>query len=132
MTSGFLNSDGAPVLSLEVRGPEGEQSVDAVIDTGFNGALTLPPEWIDALGLPQSGEESVSLADGRVIVVPLYVGYVILDEQAYEVDIAKAQTDPLAGTLLFWGFSLYVEFQSDGAVDVERLPESPGAGGERD
>jgi hypothetical protein len=76
------------------------------------------------LGLPQSGEESVSLADGRVIVVPLYVGYVILDDQAYEVDIAKAQTDPLAGTALFRGFSLYVEFQPKGAVELERLSAS--------
>jgi hypothetical protein len=54
----------------------------------------------------------------------MYVGYVILDDQAYEVDIAKAQTDPLAGTSLFWGFSLYVEFQANGAVELERLPES--------
>lgn len=121
MTSGFLNSDAAPALSLEVRGPEGKKSVDAVIDTGFNGALTLPPDWIDALGLPQSGEESVSAADGRVIVVPLYVGSVLLNDQAYEVDIAKAQTDPLAGTALFWGFSLYVEFRPEGAVEVESL-----------
>lgn len=124
MTSGFLNSDGAPALSLAVRGPDGEQSFDAVIDTGFNGALTLPPDWIDSLGLPQSGEESVSLADGRVIVVPLYVGYVILDNQAYEVDIAKARTDPLAGTALFRGFSLYVEFQPSGGVELERLSAS--------
>jgi clan AA aspartic protease len=124
MTSGFLNADGAPALSLEVRGPDGEKSVDPVIDTGFNGALTLPPDWIDSLGLPKSGEERANLADGRVIVVPLYVGYVILDDQAYEVDIAKAQTDPLAGTALFWGFSLYVEFRPDGAVELERLPSA--------
>jgi clan AA aspartic protease len=124
MTSGFLNSDDAPALSLEVRGPDGERSFEAVIDTGFNGALTLPPSWIDSLGLPQSGEERVSLADGRVIVVPLYVGYVLLDDQAYEVDVAKAQTDPLVGTALFWGFSLYVEFQANGAVEIERLPET--------
>jgi predicted aspartyl protease len=124
MTSGFLNSDDAPAVSLEVRGSGGERSLEAVIDTGFNGALTLPPDWIDSLGLPQSGEESVGLADGRVIIVPMYVGYVTLDDQAYEVDIAKAQTDPLAGTSLFWGFSLYVEFQANGAVELERLPES--------
>jgi len=92
MTTGFLTADREPALSLEIRGPDGAQSFDAVIDTGYNGALTLPPDWIDALGLPQSGEERGSLADGRVIVVPMYVGYVILDEQAYEVDVATAQT----------------------------------------
>ena len=124
MISGFFTPDQEPALSLEIRGPDGERSFDAVIDTGFNGALTLPPAWIDALGLPQSGEERVSLADGRVIVVPLHVGYVILDDQAHEVDVAKARTDPLVGTAVFWGFSLYVEFQTNGVVEVERLSGS--------
>ncbi len=123
MTTGFFTADREPALSLEIRGPDGAQSFDAVIDTGYNGALTLPPDWIDALGLTQSGEESVSLADGRVIVVPMYVGYVLLDEQAYEVDVAKAQTDPLAGTALLWGFSLHVEFEAHGLVEVDPLPD---------
>lgn len=122
MMSGFFIRDREPALSLEVRGPDGAQSFDAVIDTGYNGTLTLPPDWIDELGLPKSGEESVSLADGRVIVVPMHVGYVILDDQAYEIDVAPAQTDPLAGTALLWGFSLYVEFQAGGAVEVALLP----------
>lgn len=124
MISGFFTRDGEPALSLEIRGPDGAQSFDAVIDTGYNGALTLPPDWIDELGLPKSGEESVSLADGRVIVVPMHVGYVILDDQAYEIDVATAKTDPLAGTALLWGFSLYVEFQAGGAVEIEPLPDS--------
>ena len=124
MIPGFFTADREPALSLEIRGPDGAQSFDAVIDTGYNGALTLPPDWIDALGLPQSGEERVSLADGRVIVVPMYVGSVILDHQAYEVDIAKAKTDPLAGTALLWGFSLYIEFEANGRVEVERLPDA--------
>ena len=68
MTTGFFTADREPALSLEIRGPDGELSFDAVIDTGFNGALTLPQEWIDALGLPRSGEQNVSLADGRVTV----------------------------------------------------------------
>ena len=122
MTTGFFTADREP--SLGIRGPDDAQSFDAVIDTGYNGALTLPPDWIDALGLPQSGEESVSLADGRVIVVPMYVGYVILDDQAYEVNVAMAQTDPLVGTALLWGFSLHVEFETSGRVEVEPLPNT--------
>lgn len=126
MMSGFFTRDGEPALSLEIRGPDGAQSFDAVIDTGYNGALTLPPDWIVQLGLPKSGEESVSLADGRVIVVPMYVGYVILDDQAYEIDVAIAKTDPLAGTALLWGFSLFIEFQAGGSIEVESLsPPSP-------
>lgn len=54
----------------------------------------------------------------------MYVGSVLLDGRTYEVDIAKAQTDPLAGTALFWGFSLYVKFQSNGADEIEQLSQS--------
>ena len=43
MISGFFTPDQEPALSLEIRGPDGERSFDAVIDTGFNGALTPPP-----------------------------------------------------------------------------------------
>ena len=39
MTTGFFTADREPALSLEIRGPDGAQSFDAVIDTGYNGAL---------------------------------------------------------------------------------------------
>jgi len=44
MMSGFFTQDREPALSLEVRGPDGVQSFDAVIDTGYNRALALPPD----------------------------------------------------------------------------------------
>jgi len=68
MTTGFFTADREPSLSLEVRGPNGARSFDAVIDTGFNGGLTLPPDWIEGLGCPQVGEEPLVLADGRQTV----------------------------------------------------------------
>lgn len=120
MTAGFFTSDQAPAIPLEVRGPEGARSFDAVIDTGFNGALALPPDWIDTLDLPRTGEEPIILADGSRIVSPVYLGYAILEETAYEASVAEAPS-PLLGTDLLWGFSLYVEFQADGAVEVQPL-----------
>ena len=66
MTTGFFTADGEPALALEVRGLEGSRSVEAVIDTGYNGGLTLPPDWIEAMGLREFGEENVILADGRL------------------------------------------------------------------
>lgn len=123
MTTGFITPDHEPALSLEIRGPEGSRSFEAVIDTGFNGALTLPPAWIDTLGLPQTGEVPIVLADGRQIVSPVYTGYVLLDENAYQASVAEAPV-PLLGTDLLWGFSLYVEFQAEGAVEIEPLSPS--------
>jgi predicted aspartyl protease len=122
MTTGFITSDQEPALHLEVVGPEGARSFKAIIDTGFNGGLALPPDWIEALGLPRAGHEQMVLADGSVTGAYLYDGYAILDEEAYDVVVAEAPGIPLAGTDLFWGFSLYIEFEPDGTVDAAPLP----------
>ena len=124
MTTGFITPDQEPALQLEVVGPEGARSFNAIIDTGFNGGLALPPDWIEALGLPRAGHEQMVLADGSVTGAYLYDGYVILDEGANEVVVTEAPGTPLAGTDLFWGFSLFVEFQADGTVEVAPLPSS--------
>lgn len=123
MTTGFFTAEREPALSLEVVGPEGGRSVEAIIDTGFTGELTLPPAWIEELGLPRTGTQDLILADGRASDTPLYDGYVILDGTAYEVVVAEAHTTPLLGTDLLWGFSLHVEFQDGGPVEIEPLGE---------
>jgi len=124
MTTGFFTAEREPALSLEAIGPDGRRSFDAIIDTGFTGELTLPSDWIEDLGLPYAGVEEMMLADGRFRDTAMYDGYVIIDDEAYEVVIAEGPTIPLVGTNLLWGFSLYVEFQASGAVEIERLPES--------
>ena len=124
MSTGFVTSDREPSLPVEIRGPDGAQSFEAIIDTGFNGALTLRPSWIDELGLPPAGKEPVTLADGREIITSLYDAYIILDDRAYQITVAEAAATPLLGTDLLWGFSLYIEFQANGPVEIEQLPES--------
>jgi predicted aspartyl protease len=126
MPSGFFTSDFEPAIELEVVGPDGARSFEAVIDTGFNGGVTLPIPWIEDLGLSQTGDEQMVLADGSLTAAPLFDAYVILNETAHDVVVAGASGKPLAGTNLFRGFSLYVEFQPDGAVDIKRLSESTG------
>jgi hypothetical protein len=61
------------------------------------------------------------LADGREITTSLYEAYVILAEEAYKITVAEASAAPLLGTDLLWGFSLYIEFQTNGTVELERL-----------
>ena len=97
--------------------------MEAVINTGYNGGLTLPPDWIEAMGLREFGDENVVLADGSLKSIPTYLGYAILEEESHEVVVAEAPS-PLAGTDLLWGFSLYIEFGANGRVDVKPLPNS--------
>jgi clan AA aspartic protease len=121
--TGALTSDGEPVLQLTVEGPAGAREIEALVDTGFNGGLTLSSGLIAALDLPEKTVMEVTLADGRVRDVQTYVGTVALNGTSKRVLIAESPTTPLVGTSLLWGFSLYVEFQDGGAVEVARLSE---------
>jgi predicted aspartyl protease len=52
MMTGTVNTDLEPLLRLTVRDAGGQpHDLEAVIDTGFNGFLTLPPALIAAPGL---------------------------------------------------------------------------------
>jgi len=122
--TGALTSDGEPVLQLTVEGPAGTRDIEALVDIGFNGGLTLSSELIAALRLPEKTVIEVTLADGRVRDVQTYVGTVALNGKPKRVLIAESPIMPLLGTDLLWGFSLYVEFEADGAVEVSPLPEN--------
>lgn len=123
MMTGALTSDGEPVLQLRVEGPAGTRDIEALVDTGFNGALTLSSELIATLGLPEKTVMEVTLADGRVRDVQTYVGTVTFGDASKRILVAESPTTPLLGTDLLWGFSLYVEFQAGGAVEVDPLPQ---------
>ena len=47
MIEGVVNSAYEAVIPLSLQGPAGQtQQVEAVIDTGFTGFLTLPPSLV--------------------------------------------------------------------------------------
>ena len=51
MISGVVKADEARIR-LKVKGPRGKaQEIEAVIDTGYTGSLTLPPDMIASLAL---------------------------------------------------------------------------------
>lgn len=52
MITGVVNVNREAVIRLVVAGPSGQQQeIEAIVDTGFTGFLTLPPALIAALGL---------------------------------------------------------------------------------
>ncbi len=56
MMTGVVNANREATIRLVVIGPSGQQQeIEAIIDTGFTGFLTLPAVLIAALGLPWPG-----------------------------------------------------------------------------
>ena len=71
MIEGFVNARYEPVISIPVQGLSGqEREIEAVVDTGFNGFLTLPPALVAELGLTFQGEGWATLANGSVETLP--------------------------------------------------------------
>ncbi len=110
------------MLPLVVDNANGKQQViDAVIDTGFNGFLTLPPEIISKLDLPWSGSDTVTLGDGSETLFDIYSARIIWDGQFREIDIAESETEPLIGMGLLYGYKLQIEVIERGIVTITAI-----------
>lgn len=65
MIRGTVNGRLEAIVPLRVRAPSGvETSVEAVVDSGYNGSLTLPAAMVTTLGLVRQTGGSAILADG--------------------------------------------------------------------
>jgi clan AA aspartic protease len=118
MMTGRVTALREATLRLTVIGPDQRpQAVDAVLDTGFNGFLTLPSHVVHTLRLPFVGHRRATLGDGSIAVLDLYLATVLWHEQEREVLVLQADGGPLVGMamnfilfnviLLFAGFSQF-------------------------
>ena len=102
-----------------MRGPTGqEQEIEAVIDTGFDGWLSLPSSVIISLALEWRERGRALLADGSESVFDIYEGTVFWDGQARRIPVHEAETMPLVGMSLLQGYELTVQVQPGGNVTI--------------
>ncbi len=122
MISGTVVTNQGPVVPLVVRDEGGrEHAFSAVVDTGFNGWLTLPKDMIAALGLKWHDETRAILADGDSTVFDTYHATVLWDGQPQAVFIDELESEPLIGMRLLYGFRFVMETISGGTVRIERM-----------
>jgi clan AA aspartic protease len=96
--------------------------VDAIIDTGYTGFLTLPPAIIAKLGVPLSGRTNVRLADGSVHRMLYYKVRLEWDGMHRTVDVLELDRDPLMGMQLLSDSRVTFDVVVGGHVDIEALP----------
>jgi clan AA aspartic protease len=122
---GHVNSDREAVVSLAVQGAQGQiRQVEAVVDTGFTGLLTLPPEVIAELELPRRAQGRAVLGDGREITYDMFDASVIWDGRAYRIDVDEADTVPLVGMGLLENQELCIQVVLGGSVSIRALSVS--------
>jgi clan AA aspartic protease len=122
MMQGFVNQNCEAMLPIVVgRDNKPTKMVEALIDTGFTGFLSLPLSMIESLELPWIFSDSVTLGDGSEVIFQMYRATVIWDGQFKVVDVAASESEPLLGMSLLYGFKLQVEAVERGIVSIEAM-----------
>ncbi len=123
MITGVVTASREPVIRLIVSGPQGQtQEVDAIIDTGFDGFLTLPSGLIVALGLPWRRRGRAMLADGSDSLFDVYEATVVWDGTPRRIAVDSVDIDPLIGMTLLDGHELTIQAVRGGRVVITALP----------
>ena len=123
MITGIITVAREAVIRLVVRGPSyHEVTVDAVIDTGFTGWLTLPPALVGTLGLPFAGTTRATLSDGSEVAIDVFAATAVWDSRDRQVTVLATEGGVLVGMAMLFGFRLTLEGTVGGLVQIEALP----------
>jgi clan AA aspartic protease len=104
-------------VTVRVQG-QPDVTLECVVDTGFEGALTLPKAAVEALALPYVTELSANLADGTDVRTDVHLATIRWHDTDVEVPVLALGQRPLLGTLLLDGSHLSIAFIDGGEVSV--------------
>jgi clan AA aspartic protease len=122
MITGLVTRQREAIVRLAVHGIGARKhSIRAVIDTGFDGWLSLPPTIIKLLRLPWHSRGRAVLADGSVCIFDIYNAEVVWDRRRVRVPVHEADADPLVGLALLQGYELRMQVRRNGRVIIDRL-----------
>ena len=98
-------------IPISVAGSRGKITINALIDTGFSGSLSLPIELAVELGLELTGRIFIELADGSIKKELIFKGKLELDEEEKETEILLNESEEtLIGASLFSNKKLELDF----------------------
>jgi clan AA aspartic protease len=122
MINGIVDQNYEATIRLIVtNASEQRQLINAVIDTGFTGFLTLPLTVIDSLNLNLYSREEGVLGDGSTCIFDVYSGLVIWDGEYRYIDVNASETDPLVGMSLLYGYRIQLDAIKGSIVTIQAL-----------
>ena len=120
MIEGVVNSAFDAVVNLVIRGSSGRaREIEAVIDTGYNGFLTLPPALVSELGLDYWGRGRAFLADGAMVNFSVHRVVIEWEGRPRYIRADATGNRPLIGMSLLDQCNLYVEVTEGGRVVIQ-------------
>lgn len=123
MIVGKVNSLGEAKIAVAIIDSAGRQTtIEALIDTGFDGALTLPANVVTELNLPWKRRGRAQLADGSEVLCDVHEAIAIWHDRQHRITVDVAETTPLLGMALLWNSQLKIEAIDGGRVEIRPLP----------
>ena len=122
MITGIVNADFEPIIPLSICGSDGKvYTQDAIVDTGFNGWLSLSPDLIAELTLKWKRRGRAILGDGTECVFDVYAAVLVWDGNKLTIPIDEADSEPLVGMSLMEGYRLTVQVFEGGRVELSKI-----------
>ena len=120
MIQGRVNGALEAMVRLVIQGSFGRtREIEAVVDTGYTGFLTLPLALVAELELSYASRGKAFLADGTVADFDVYDAVVMWEGHPVPVEVDATGDRPLLGMELLRGYSLHVEVSEGGRVVIE-------------
>jgi len=95
--------------------------IECVIDTGFEGFLTLPLAVITELNLAYAGRIDANLADNSNVSTDVYWATILWNGVEREIAVLGMGHRPLIGTALLEDYHLSIDFCDGGTVLVDDI-----------
>ena len=122
MIQGEVNAAYEPVITLGVQGPSGQaREIEAVVDTGFTGFLTVTPAMVEELGLRFRSRAWALLADGSEAPFDLYDATVLWDGHPAYIEAGAADATPLVGMRMLDNHDLHIQVRDGGRVLIQAM-----------
>ena len=123
MIEGVVNAADEAVVALSLQGPAGQsQDIEAVVDTGYSGFLTLPTALVAELGLRFAYIGQALLANDDEVSFDVHDVTVLWDGQPRPIKADATGSTPLLGMSLLDGHRLCVDIEDGGHVVIEPRP----------
>lgn len=122
MIEGRVNASNEAIVPIGVEGRNGRKArIETVVETGFNGHLTLPSRLIQRLVLAHPGAAGADLADGTSVSLDLFEATVLWDGKERAVAILQTESEALLGMAMLSGHHVTFDAVVGGDVKIEAL-----------
>lgn len=120
MSEGVVNTAHEAVVALHLRGSDGQnRDIEAVVDTGYSGYLTLSTALVAELELPLAYMGRALLANDDEVRFGVHDATVLWDGQPRQIKADATGSTPLAGMLLLDDHDLSIQVRAGGRVLIQ-------------